>query len=49
MKEKLNDTYIKYSEEKWKQIYNYYEERGCQYGNLYTSHFDAQDIDIEDT
>jgi len=48
MQEKLNDTYIKYSEEKWKEIYNYYEECSCQYGTLYTSYFDAQDINIED-
>ena len=48
MQEKLNDTYMKYPDETWEEIYNYYEKCSCQYGNLYTSDFDAQDINIED-
>lgn len=48
MTEMLPDIYNKYTEETWKNIYNYYEECSCQYGTLYTSYFDAQDINIED-
>lgn len=48
MTEILHDTYNKYSEETWKNIYNYYEECSLQYSGLYESYFDAIDIDIED-
>ena len=48
MTEMLPDIYNKYTEETWKNIYNYYEECSCQYGTLYTSYFDAQEVDIED-
>jgi hypothetical protein len=48
MTEMLPDIYNKYTEETWKNIYNYYEESSCQYGCLYTSYFDEQDVDIED-
>lgn len=48
MTEMLPDIYNKYTEETWENIYNYYEECSCQYGTLYTSYFDEQDINIED-
>ena len=48
MSEMLPDIYNKYTEETWKNIYNYYEESSCQYVCLYTSYFDEQDVDIED-
>lgn len=48
MTEMLPDIYNKYTEETWENIYNYYEECSCQYGALYTSYFDEQDINIED-
>jgi hypothetical protein len=48
MQECLNDKYQSYSEEFWKKLYTYYEENHCQYGSLYTSHYDAQDIKIAD-
>jgi hypothetical protein len=48
MQKELNDIYVQYSEDIWKEIYKYYEEQHCQYGSLYTYNYDAIDVKIED-
>ena len=48
MNEIIPNTYKSQSEEFWKNLYDYYQVNSCQYGSLYTSYFDAQDVEISD-
>jgi hypothetical protein len=48
MNETIPNTYKSQSEEFWEKLYDYYQVNSCQYGSLYTSYFDAQDIEISD-
>lgn len=48
MNKVLPELYNEHTEDFWKSLYDYYEEGNAQYGSLYTSYFDAQEVEISD-